>query len=73
MTDILWFTSTMSVDMHGQNRRPTFGGLYKCKLEQETGTCDEPELVVDSWDHDGNHHRGLDLMNVSDETIFNRH
>lgn len=59
----LWFTSTTSSEMTGQ-RSPTFDGLYMCELDQTTGKCLEAQLVVDKVELNGQHHRGLDLMNV---------
>src|SRR5210317_1972302 len=57
----LWFTSTMSSELTGH---VAFAGLYECQLEED-GTCVEPKLIVDRWDTNGTHHRGLDLMDVS--------
>ena len=61
----LWFTSTMSSDMMGIDESPSFEGLYMCALDQRTGVCLEPQLVVDKLEINGKHQRGLDLMNVS--------
>jgi hypothetical protein len=67
MADILWFTSTTSVSMHGKTA--TFPGLYECQLDRESGTCENPLLVVDTWNHNDEHQRGLDLMNVEMDDV----
>jgi hypothetical protein len=54
----------MSVDLRGEHKSSAFAGLYTCKVNTQTGDCVDAELVVDRWDVDGTHHRGLDLMNV---------
>ena len=58
----LWFTSTTSDELMGST---SLGGLYMCELDQTTGTCLEPQLVVDKLEINDKHQRGLDLMNVS--------
>lgn len=60
----LWFTSTMSVDLRGEHNGSAFAGLYTCTADVDSGDCTQPKLIVDRWDVDGAHHRGLDLMNV---------
>lgn len=59
-TKSLWFTSTYSSELTGH---AAFAGLYECQLRE--GSCVEPELIVDTWNYNGTHHRGLDLMDVS--------
>jgi hypothetical protein len=61
-TKSLWFTSTMSSDL--LMGHPAFTGLYECQLKED-GACVEPKLIVDKWDINGTHHRGIDLMDVS--------
>jgi hypothetical protein len=63
----LWFTSTMSSDLlSGPGHSHTaFAGLYECQLKENEGACVEPTLIVDKWDINGTHHKGLDLMDVS--------
>lgn len=48
----------------------TFNGLYMCSLDEETRTCLDSKLIVDSWDQNGEHHRGLNLVNTQiDKTV----
>jgi hypothetical protein len=63
MTKKLWFTSSLSTNMNGEDR-PTFPGLYSCNLDEITGRCDDSETVVDSVYQNGERDRGLDLSNV---------
>jgi hypothetical protein len=59
----LWFTSTMSSRMSSTGMN-TFNGLFMCSLAAETGKCRDSKLIVDTWDQNGEHRRGLDLVNT---------
>jgi len=63
-TKKLWFTSTLSTELRGEHKGSAFAGLYTCDVDTQTGDCFHAELLVDRWDVDGTHHRGLDLINV---------
>lgn len=61
-TSYLLFTTTQSDVLEG---KPTFEGVYTCLFDFEKGTCQEsPMIVSDVWDQSGEHHRGLDIMNL---------
>ena len=63
--EFLWFTTTMSTHMEGKNGGSMFAGLYECELDRQTGKCGEPSKIVDVYNPvDGEHYRGLDVMNV---------
>jgi hypothetical protein len=49
-SSVLWFTSTQSWKLQAGGG-PSFNGLYMCdNLSPETGTCDDPKLIVDTVD-----------------------
>jgi hypothetical protein len=64
--DVLFYTSSLSDHMNVEHHTTAFQGLYMCSLNRETGKCQNPELVVDQWNHNGGtKHHGLRLTNVA--------
>jgi hypothetical protein len=59
----LWFTSSTSFNMNGDGET-TFAGLYSCKLNEETGRCDDQQTVTDVLEINGDRQRGIYLTNV---------
>ena len=62
--DVLFYTSTVSDHMGGEHST-SFQGLYMCSLDKQSGLCEDPKLVGDRFDHDGEKHRGIRLTNVA--------
>jgi hypothetical protein len=58
----LWFTTATSTSLleHGS----AYSGLYKCSLDEDTGKCQTPQVLANSWYRDGRLHHDMPMMNV---------